>query len=157
MNGSIQIVRRLTGLALIVGAMATPVAQTSSGFTRSPDAIDRALAAEQAQKIAAIDAGERALLERPTLAGRRASGPDAFERALITHADAIGSRTASMPGARQRTLAAPLAASSPTLAPSSFDWGDFGLGAGAGIGLMLVLVGFGALTQRRRQEGMTTA
>jgi hypothetical protein len=98
MSGSIHIGGRLASVVLIVGAMATfaQFAQSDPGLTRSPDAIERALAAEQAQRIAAIDTRERrAPLERPTLAGGRGSGPDGFERALITHAD-VGSPTASM-------------------------------------------------------------
>lgn len=115
--------RRLATIALIAGALTVlvPVAQAESGsqgspdvvdravaarqaetrFLGSPDAIDRAVAAKQAQKLSAIDARERGMVERPA---HHSVPPDAFERALITHADAVTSQTVSMLNSRERGL-----------------------------------------------------
>ncbi len=136
MFGSSNTIRRLAGLVGIAGAFAVlvPVAQAGSGFNGSPDAIDRAVAAEQAKKVAAIDARERSMLTRPVLESV-GTPPDAFERALITHADGVTSRTIPMLDAGllpTRTV------------ESRFNWSDFGIGAGAGIGFILIVVGLGA-------------
>jgi hypothetical protein len=146
--------------ALVAGTVLVivPVAQADSGFTGSPDAIDRALAARQAEKFAAIDARERGLTERPTLESI-GSAPDAFERALITHAGDVRSQTISMLDARERAQSTRPVASEPISSSGGFDWGDFGVGAGAGIGSMLVVLGLGAtfLGVRRQSGRMTTA
>jgi hypothetical protein len=149
--------------ALVAGAVMVivPVAQADSGFTGSPDAIDRALAARQAETFAAIDARERGMTERPTLE-RIGSAPDAFERALIAHADAVRSETISMLDARERAqstrpVASEPISSEPISSTGSFDWSDFGVGAGAGVGSMLVVLGLGAaLLGARRQSGRMT-
>lgn len=115
--------RRLATIALIAGALTVlvPVAQADSGsqgspdvvdravaarqaetgFLGSPDAIDRAVAAKQAQKLSAIDARERGMVERPA---HHSVPPDAFERALTTHADTVTSQTVSMLNKRERGL-----------------------------------------------------
>jgi hypothetical protein len=163
--------QRVTIVAMVVGALTllAPPAQADSGdaFTRalenrestpsfigSPDAIDRALAAKEASKVAAIDARERALSERPRVGP--SLGSDAFERALVTHANEIDSRTVSMLDRRERALGErPLAASPVAVSDGRFDWGDFGVGAGAGVGIVL-LVGLGTVALRRN-ERMSTA
>jgi hypothetical protein len=164
--------QRLVAIALAAGALAisVPVAQAQSPdaferavnsheanptFTGSPDAIDRAVAARQADKLAAIDARERGV-ERPA---HQSVAPDAFERALITHTDAMTSQTAAMLDSRERALSERPTSSSPLLVAASggFDWSDFSVGAGTGIGLVLLLLGLGVLAIRRSHERVTTA
>jgi hypothetical protein len=169
--------KRLVALALSAAALtiAVPVAPAQSPdafmralnsqqqqqptFVGSPDAIDRAIAAREAEKAyLALEARERALTERPT--GTPTSGPDAFERALVTHADARTAQIASMLDRRERSLVSrPVSTPIVGTTPSRFDWSDFGMGAGAGVGLMLVLLGLGAgvLAQRRNDARVTTA
>jgi len=164
--------RRVALVAMVAGALTVlaPVAQADPGdafmralenrqstpsFIGSPDAIDRAVAAKEASKVAAIDARERALSERPSVGPSH--GPDAFERALISHANGLHSQTVAMLDSRERSLGTrPLPAqSAETSASAGFDWGDFGVGAGVGIGLALLLgLGTAAL---RRHESVSTA
>lgn len=153
--------RRLATAASIAGALTilVPVAQADSSFRGSPDAIDRALAAQQLEKVAAIDARERSMLTRPGLVSE-AAPPDAFERALQNRATGISPDTISMLDAREQSLAArPVGAVQPTVSDTAFDWADFGIGAGAGIGFMLVLgaLGIGVLATRRDHEGISPA
>jgi hypothetical protein len=124
-------------------------------FVGSPDAIDRALAVREAERIAAIDARERGLTERP--AHSTTYSPDAFERALITSTDAMNAQTVSMLEARERGLSGRPGVSSPALVASGdgFDWSGFGMGAGAAMGLFLV-AGLGTLAIRRSGR-MSTA
>ena len=51
MFGSTHTIRRLAGLAVVAGAFAAlaPIAQADSGFQGEPDAVDRAVAARQAE------------------------------------------------------------------------------------------------------------
>lgn len=167
MNVFAPTMSRRARLALIAGVMMAlvPVAQADSGSVRNhPDVIDRALAAQQAERAAALDARERAmqtrpatgpismldarersLLTRPGLASIGHGPPDAFERALRAHEDNVIQSLTSAPDVFERTAAAGSAQYlSPTPTASSFDWSDFGIGAGVGIGFMLVIVGFGA-------------
>lgn len=124
-------------------------------FVGSPDAIDRAVAVREAERIAAIDARERGLTERP--GGGTTYSPDAFERALITHTDAMNAQTLSTLDVRERGLSGRPGASSPVLAASGegFDWSGFGMGAGAVMGLFLI-AGLGTLAIRRSSR-VTTA
>jgi len=146
---------KLGALAAVAGAVAVlaPTAGGQTGFRGSPDAIDRAVAAHQAElRSTALEARERGMIERPVVAP---VGPDAFERALITH----GGETMAMLDSRERSLATrppgstAIAASS---ASAGFDWSDFGIGAGAGIGLVLTLVGLGAGVAAMRRNGRVT-
>jgi hypothetical protein len=168
--------KRRTAAATISAAVLTIVvpvaqAQTPDAFERavqshpsesrtflgSPDAIDRAIAAREAQRKAMVlDARERSLTERP--AATTSVAPDAFERALTTHTDALTTRTMSQLNARERALTERPTIVSPAAVTVSegFDWGDFWMGAGAGIGLVLV-AGLGGLLIRRSQTGLTTA
>jgi len=179
MNVFAPTMSRLARLALIAGAMMAlvPVAQADSGFVRTPDAIDRALAAQQAERAAALDARERAmqtrlssdpismldareraLLTRPGLAS--IGTPDAFERALRAHEENVSQSLTSMPDVLERTAAAgPAQYLPPTTTASGFDWSDFGIGAGVGIGFMLVIVGLGAgvLAVRNGRVRVTSA
>ncbi|OFW71827.1 MAG: hypothetical protein A2Y55_12470 [Actinobacteria bacterium RBG_16_68_12] len=172
---------RLARLALIAGAMLAlaPVAQADSGFVRNPDAIDRALVTQQAERAAALDARERAmqtrlasdpismldareraLLTRPGLASIGRRTPDAFERALRAHEENVSQSLTSMPDVLERTAAAgPAQYLPPTTTASGFDWSDFGIGAGVGIGFMLVIVGLGAgvLVVRNGRVRVTSA
>jgi len=165
--------RRLAIVAIVAGALVTSQVtqadpgdaferalknhQAASSFVGHPDAIDRALVAKEASKLAAIDARERGLTERSTFGGTY--GPDAFERALITHTDGVTSQKISMLDSRERALGERPPTSSPVAAPDGgFDWTDFSVGAGAGIGLMLVLLGLGVVVIVRRSHArMTTA
>ena len=166
MNVFAPTMSRLARLALIAGAMMAlvPVAQADSGSVRNPDAIDRALAAQQAERAAALDARERAmqtrpasgrismldareraLLTRPGLASVGHRPLDAFERAVRAHEESVVQSLNSMPDVFERTAAAgPAQYLSPTTTAGGFDWSDFGIGAGVGIGFMLVIVGLGA-------------
>jgi hypothetical protein len=139
--------RRLATVALIAGALTilVPVAQADSSFRSSPDVIDRAVAAQQAEKVAAIDARERAMLTRPDLRSV-AAPPDAFERALQNRPTGTPSLLAVQQflanDARQRTLEARrVGLVYPAVSSTGFDWNDFGVGAGAGIALMLAILG----------------
>jgi hypothetical protein len=166
-----RIRKPIAALAIVgVFAMSVPVAQAAPpdaveravrnhqvehSFVGSPDAIDRALAVREAERIAAIDARERGLTERP---GRSMPyAPDALERAVITHADAINAQTVSMLDSREQALSERPAVSSSISVTGSepFAWSEFGMGAGAAIGLVLV-AGLGALALRRGQR-VTTA
>ena len=169
--------RRFTAATLTAAAaltIAAPVAQAQSPdaferavrsqqsqptFVGTPDAIDRAIAAREAQKVAAaLEIRERALIERPTTT--TTAPPDAFERALVTHADGLTAQTVSMLEGRERALVGRPVTSQPVIgSQSGFDWSDFGMGAGAGIGLMLALLGLGAgvLALRRDHSRVTTA
>jgi hypothetical protein len=155
--------RRLAIAALIAGALTilAPVAQADSSFRGSPDAIDRAVAAQQAKKFAAVDARERSMLTRPDL--RSVAGPpDAFERALqyrpspklsmleLQHFLANDNRQQSLAGL-------PVAPVHPAVSGTGFDWEDFGVGAGAGIGFILVTLalGVGVLVVRHRYGRVT--
>jgi hypothetical protein len=157
----ITLTKRHAAAALVAGAVSllAPVAQADTGFRGSPDAIDRGLAAKEASKLAAIDARERGLTERSTFGGTY--GPDAFERALATHADEIESKMISMFDSRERAMVQRPLTSSPVAASEggSLDWQDFSVGAGAGIVLMLVLLGLGAViaSNRRGHDRVTTA
>ena len=160
MNVFAPTMSRLARLALIAGALMVlvPVAQADSGSVRSPDAIDRALAAQQAERAAALDARERALLTRPGLAS--IGTPDAFERALRAHEESAIQSLTSMPDVLERTAAAgPAQYLPPTTTASGFDWSDFGIGASVGIGFMLVIVGLGAgvLAVRNGRVRVTSA
>ncbi len=127
--------------------------QPSPTVLRVPDAIDRAVAAHEAQKkLAAIDARERALTERPLA---KAVGPDAFERAVVNRTAELTAQTASMLDNRERALAVRPTAATQAAGSDGFDWGDFGVGAGVGIGLVLLL-GLGTIALRRN-ERMSTA
>ena len=172
---------RLARLALIAGATLAlaPVAQADSGFVRNPDAIDRALVAQQAERAAALDARERAmqtriasdsipmldareraLLTRPRLASIGPETPDAFERALRAHEESAIQGLTSMPDVLERTAAAgPAQYLPPTTTASGFGWSDFGIGASVGIGFMLVIVGLGAgvLAVRNGRVRVTSA
>jgi hypothetical protein len=132
--------------------------QQSTTFVGSPDAIDRAIAAREANQLQlALEVRERALTERPTTT---TPGPDAFERALVTHNDGLTAQTVAMLDARERALFERPIASQPSEATTpGFDWSDFGIGAGAGIGLMLVLLGLsaGVLGLRRGESRVETA
>ena len=170
--------RRFAAVALTAAALtiAAPVAQAQSPdaferavrseqqskptFVGSPDAIDRAIAARNAQQVAAaLEARERALTERPT--STTTAPPDAFERALVTHSDGLTAQTVSMLESRERALVGrPVPSQQVAAAPAGgFDWSDFGLGAGLGVGLTIGLLGIGAgITATRRSDGrMTTA
>ena len=152
---------KLGALAAVAGAVAVlaPTAAGQASFSGSPDAIDRAVAAHQAElRSMALEARERGMIERPVVAP---VGPDAFERALITHGGEATTHKFAMLDSRERSLATrppgstAIAASS---ASAGFDWSDFGIGAGAGIGLVLTLVGLGAgVAAMRRNERVTTA
>ena len=179
MNVFAPTMSRLARLALIAGAVMVlvPVAQADSGSVRSPDAIDRALAAQQAERAAALDARERAmqtrlasdpismldareraLLTRPGLAS--IGTPDAFERALRAHEESAVQGLTSTPDVLERTAAAgPAQYLPPTTTASGFDWSDFGIGAGVGIGFMLVIVGLGSgvLAVRNSRVRVTSA
>jgi hypothetical protein len=169
--------RRFTAVALTAAALtiSVPVAQAQSpdaferavasqqqspSFVGSPDAIDRAVAAREANKVElALEVRERALTERP--ATTTTLGPDAFERALITHADEQTLKTTAMLDARERSFASrPLGSvQQPRVSGHGLDWGDFGIGAGAGLGsaLVLVLLGAAILGSRRTHDRVTTA
>jgi hypothetical protein len=172
--------RRFTAAALTAAALtiSVPVAQAQSpdaferavasqqqspSFVGSPDAIDRAVAAREANKVElALDVRERALTERPaTTTTTTTPGPDAFERALITHANEQTLKTAAMLDARERSFASRPVGSvqHPTMSGRGLDWGDFGIGAGAGLGsaLVLVLLGAAILGSRRTHDRATTA
>jgi len=166
MNVFAPTMSRLATLGLMAGVMMALVstAQAESGSVRSPDAIDRALAAQQAESAAALDARERAmqtrpasgpismldareraLLTRPGLASIDLGTPDAFERALRAREQSAIQGLTSMPDVFERTAAAgPAQYLPPTTTARGFDWSDFGIGASVGIGFMLVIVGFGA-------------
>lgn len=136
--------------------------QQSPSFVGSPDAIDRAVAAREANKVElALDIRERALTERPATTTTTRPGPDAFERALITHGDEQTLKTTAMLDARERSLASRPVGSvqPPTVSGRGLDWGDFGIGAGAGLGsaLVLVLLGTAILGSRRTHDRTTTA
>jgi hypothetical protein len=167
--------KRFAVAALSVAALtiAVPVAQAQSPdaferaaqsqerqtptFVGSPDAIDRAIAARQAQSmLRALEIRERALTERS--GATTTVAPDAFERALVTHADGLTAQTVSMLDSRERALVGRPTPSQPVAVTSGgFDWSDFGVGAGAGIGLMLVLLGLGAgLPAFRRDDSRAT-
>ena len=129
--------------------------QPSPTVLRVPDAIDRAVAAHEAEmKAAVIDARERALTERPTSTG----GPDAFERAIVNRTAELTAQRASMLDSRERALVARPTTLTQTAGSDRFDWGDFGVGAGAGIGFVLVLLALGAglLMTRRTDEHAST-
>jgi hypothetical protein len=166
--------RRFAAAALTAAALtiAVPVAQAQSPdaferavrsqeqsnptFVGTPDAVDRAIAAREARQVAAaIEARERALTERPSTITTH--GPDAFERAVITHTDAMNAQTVSMLDSRERALSGRPSVSSPGLVASGegFEWSEFGMGAGAAIGLVLI-AGLGALALRRSGR-VTTA
>jgi len=168
--------RRFTAIALTIAALtiAVPVAQAQSPdvveravqsrqqnttFVGHPDAVDRAIAARNAeQTLLALEIRERALTERP--ASTTTAPPDAFQRALVTHADELAAQTVSMLDERERALVVRPTPTQPVVATAGgFDWSDFGMGAGAGIGLMLVLLGLGAgvLALRRDNSHVTTA
>ena len=161
--------RRLAIAAAVVGAMTVlvPVAQAQSpdAFMRSvntqnaqaqePDAFMRAVNAQQTDKLAAIDARERALTERPGVAP--AIGPDALERALLTHTDTMTTKTAAMLDARERSLASrPVGSIQQPVVDSGFDWGEFGAGAGIG-SVLALLLGAGIVGIRRSHSRVTTA
>ena len=158
----------LTAAALTIGA---PVAEAQSPdaferavqgrqtqqnhtFVGSPDVIDRAIAARESNQVqTALDTRERALTERPT--STTTPGPDAFERALITHADEQTLKTAAMLDARERGLGEQrtLASQASVTGSEGFDWDEFGMGAAAGL---VLLGGLGALALRRSGR-VTTA
>jgi hypothetical protein len=162
--------RRLVTVAAVIGAITllVPVAQAQqspdvvmravnarTAQVDSPDVIMRAVNAQQNDKLAAIDARERALTERPGAAS--APGPDALERALNTHSNALTATTTAMLDARERSLASrPVGFVQQPVVEPSFDWSDFGAGAGVGSALAL-LVGAGVLGIRRNQSRVTTA
>jgi hypothetical protein len=150
-------IRMLVGLGAVTAAVAAlgPVAHASSGYQGSPDAVDRAVAAKQAELAADFDAREHAQLriEQPV--------PDAFERAAAAHElrtlDAM-----PVPDAFERAAAAGQLQYQPVTASTStngFDWGDFGLGAGTGVGLVLLLAGLalGAWIGRQGRRQMSGA
>ncbi len=162
MFGSTHTIRRLAGLAVVAGALVAliPVAQADSGFQGSPDAIDRAVAArqaelgssfnggpdavdravatKQAQEIAAFDAREHAQLALTPPA------PDVLERAALAQQLNTMPDLSRMPDVVERTVAAGQLQYLTQPTSNGFDWNDFGIGAGAGIGLMLLLLGTGA-------------
>jgi hypothetical protein len=157
MTTSIHTMRRLVTLAAIAGAMSTfaPIAN-GSDIVRSPDAIDRAVKAQQAEIYANVDAREHPVLSAPRTS---TPSPDVVERAVRAHQEQLASDLSSMPDVVERTAAAGSAQylSQPT--PSSgFDWSDFGIGAGVGVGFMLTLGALGAgLLTRRSRENVKTA
>ena len=170
MTTSTHTTRRLVTVAAVIGAMTllVPVAQAQqspdvvmravnarNAPVDSPDVIMRAVNARQNDKLAAIDARERALTERPVVAP---PVPDALERALNTHTNALTTTTTAMLDARERSLASRPVGSvqQPVVVESGFDWSDFGAGAGAGSALALLL-GAGILGIRRTQGRVTTA
>jgi hypothetical protein len=127
-------------IATIAGAtmLLIPVAQAQSGFDGSPDAVDRAVAAKQAQDAAAFDAREHAQLAIQT------PMPDVVERTVRAHQLSTGPDLSGMPDVLTRTAAAgQLQYSQTPTSTSGFDWQDFGLGAGAGGGIVLLLGGLG--------------
>ena len=172
MFGSTHTIRRLAGLSVVAGAFAVliPVAGANSGFNGNPDAIDRAVAARQAElgssfqgspdaidravaarqavDVAMFDAREHAQLALTPLS------PDVVERAVTAHDLNAAPVLTGMPDVFERTIAAGQLQylSQPTIS-NGFDWNDFGIGAGAGIGLMLLLVGLGAGVWTMRQGG----
>ena len=162
--------RRLAGLAASVAAMAflVPVARAQSPDAfmravdaqqqtqiRTPDVFVRAVNARPSDKFAAIDARERGLTERPAV--QPSPGPDAFERALITHADALTAQTVAMLDARERSLASrPLGSVQQPVPASGFDWSDFGIGAGAGL-LLALVAGVAAFVVGRSYGRLKTA
>jgi hypothetical protein len=169
MFGSSKTIRRLAGLAGIAGAMVlVPVAQANSGFNGSPDAIDRAIAARQAELGSSFqgspDAIDRAVATRQS---EQAAAFDAREHAQLALSPAsrdVVERTvrahqlnftpdlSGMPDVVERTVAAgQLQYLSQPTTSSGFDWNEFGIGAGAGIGLMLLLLGVGASVWITRQ------
>jgi hypothetical protein len=131
-------------------AVAARQAELRSGFEGSPDAIDRAVAARRAQLAADFDRREHPQLELGT-------SPDVVDRAVTVHRNAMPDLS-SMPDVLERTAAAGQLQYQPaTVTGSGFDWGDFGMGAGAGIGLLLLLgIPVGVLVVRGNRR-MTTA
>ena len=171
MFGSTHTIRRLAGLSVVAGAFAVviPVAGANSGFNGSPDAIDRAVAARQAelgssfqgspdaidravatrqaQQDAAFDAREHAQLALSP------ASPDVVERAVIAHELNAAPDLSGMQDVVDRTVAAGQLQYLPQpTASNGFDWNDFGIGAGAGIGLMVLLLGIGAGVWTMRHE-----
>lgn len=147
--------RRLIAVGMVVGAITlVPVAQAGSGFDGAPDAVERAVAAHEADQAAAFDAREHAQLAIPTPA------PDVVERAVRAHELSAGPDVSGMPDVITRTAAAGQLHyfQGPTTA-SGFDWQDFGLGAGAGMGLMLLLgfLGLGVWVGRSGQRQVSSA
>lgn len=160
---------KLGALAAVAGAVAVlaPTAAGQASFSGSPDAVDRAVAASQAElRSTALEARERGMIERPAVAP---VGPDAFERALITHGGKVSPQITplerreqllAMLERREQSLATrPPSSSQIATTSSAFDWSDFGIGAGTGIVLMLALLGLGAgvLATRRSDEHVATA
>jgi hypothetical protein len=151
--------RWLLTVAAAVGSVAVlaPMASGQTGFRGHPDAIDRAVAARQAElRETALEARERGLVERPAVT---LVGPDALERALISHTDEMTTRTAAMLDARERALTGrPVSSVERPSSLPGFGWSEFGIGAGAGIGaaLLLALAGI-ALVGSRRGERVKTA
>jgi hypothetical protein len=169
-------IRRIAGIAAVTAGFAalTPVAQAGHGFQGSPDAVDRSVAARQAElgssfqgspdaidravatrqaeQAAAFDAREHAALDL-----NRGISPDVVERAVRAHELNAMPDLSSMPDAVERTAAAGQLQYAPPTTTSRFDWSDFGIGAGAGVGLMLLLGGIGALALRRSEGRVTTA
>ena len=168
--------RRTATLAVIAAALAAigaPVAQADRG-SRSPDALDRALIVATAEKMAMLDARERAL-SRSSIAvdsqtamlearerglthwsiqnGTFGESPDVVERAvraLKTPGVAAG------PDVFERTAAAgQFAYVLPTTTADGFDWDDFGVGAAAGAGALLLagVIAIGLLVAHRRSGG----
>ncbi len=130
--------------------------QTAPSFIGSPDAIDRALAAKERSKVAAIDARERGLTERTSIGTTH--GPDAFERAVSRRSDGTHPRPAHLIDGRVGVLVERPPSASPVAAgDGGFDWSDFGLGAGTGMGFVLVAlgIGIGVLAVRRGQGRLT--
>jgi hypothetical protein len=158
MTTSTHTKRRLVTLAAIAGAMSmfAPIAN-GSDIVRSPDAIDRAVKAQQAEIYANVDAREHPVLSAPRTS---TPSPDVVERAVRAHQEQLASELSSMPDVVERTAAAgpePYYSQS-TSAGNGFDWSDFIIGAGVGIGSMLVLVGLGsAILTRRSREQVKTA
>jgi hypothetical protein len=165
---------RITAMALTAAALtiSAPVAQAQSPdaferavrseqqsptFVASPDAIDRAIAAREANRVlVTLDARERALTERP--ASTTTVPPDAFERALVTHTDGLTARTRSMLDSRERGLTGRPVGSQPAVATTTgFDWSDFGIGAGIGLMVALLALGGGVAVLRRTHARVTTA
>jgi hypothetical protein len=152
MFGSSKTIRRLAGLAGIAGAMVlVPVAQADSGFNGSPDAIDRAVAARQAELGSSFqgspDAIDRAVATRQS---ERAAAFDAREHAQLALSPASRDVVERAVTAHERNATPNLTAMLPEATTSNgFDWNDFGIGAGVGIGLMLL--GLGASVWITRQ------
>ena len=133
-------------------AVAARQAQLGSGFKGSPDAIDRAVAARQTQLISSYDAREHAQLAV-------VPPPDVVDRAVFAHQLDSATDLSRMPDVLERTAAAGALQYGPVTSTSSrFDWSDFGIGAGAGMGLLLVLgLGIGAIVVRHNNGRAKTA